>query len=142
MFTAKVPLEIWIFCETRRFEQFFCQLSEELTNLEPPLEWKFQGVGSIKQKYPPCVSGYFLELQIYWNFFCQLYEQLKNITLKIVANNMKYAWRWLLENFKSTNLFLIALQKSYDCLFNCKLGRIWVSFYVNVSPPPFPAYKW
>ena len=41
-----------------------------------------------------------------------------------MANNMKYAWRVLLENFKSTNLFLIALEKSYDCLFNCKLGRI------------------
>ena len=35
---------------------------------------------------------------------------------------MKYAWRVLLENFKSTNLILIALEKSYDCLFNCKLG--------------------
>ena len=54
----------------------------------------------------------------------QLYEQFKNITFKVVANNMKYAWRVLLENFKSTNLFLIALEKSYDCLFNCKLGRI------------------
>ena len=65
MFTAKVPLEIWIFSETRRFEQFFCQLSEELTNLKPSLEWKFQGVGSIKQKCPSWGSGYFLELKIY-----------------------------------------------------------------------------
>ena len=30
---------------------------------------------------------------------------------------MKYAWRVPLENFKSTNLFLIALETSYDCLF-------------------------
>ena len=44
MFTAKVP-------ETRGFEQFFGELSEELT--------------SIKQKCPPCGSGYFMELEIY-----------------------------------------------------------------------------
>ena len=62
MFTAKVSLEVWIFSETRRFEQFFCQLSEELTNLKPPLELKFQGVGSIKQS---ALRGV---LAIFWNY--------------------------------------------------------------------------